>query len=161
VTISLVVAVAENGVIGRGGNLPWHLPRDLERFRRLTSGHSVIMGRKTLESIGEPLPNRRNIVLTNNRELTLDGVEIVHELKDALAATENEEVFVIGGAEVFATALDLADRIYLTLVHAEFEGDRVFGDFDVSDWVLLEEEFHGADERHQHSFTFKVYERRN
>ncbi len=161
-TISLVVAVAENGVIGRGGVLPWHLPKDLERFRMLTSGHTVIMGRKTLESIGKPLPNRRNIVLTNNRELKLDGVDIVLDMKHALAATDtdNEEVFVIGGAEVFSSTLDLADRIYLTLVHAELEGDKVFDDIDPSDWVLLQEEFHDADERHQHAFTFRVLERR-
>ncbi|OGW29628.1 MAG: dihydrofolate reductase [Nitrospirae bacterium GWC2_57_13] len=132
--ISLIAAVAENSVIGRNGALPWHIPSDLKRFNDMTRGHTVIMGRKTFESIGRPLPGRRNIVLTRRRGYQAEGCDIVHDLDSAFAACAGEaEVFIGGGGEVYAGTIHLADRIYLTCVKAAVEGDTLFpeipGDF--------------------------------
>jgi dihydrofolate reductase len=161
VTISLVVAVADNGVIGRKGKLPWHLPDDLRRFKELTTGHTVVMGRRTFESIGRALPNRRNVVLTRNRTWAADGAEVVHDLASFLGtADQNEEILVIGGAEVFNQTLPMADRVYLTSVHVEVEGETVFAGLDQSEWELLSEEQRGSDESHASPFSFRVYERR-
>lgn len=125
--ISLIAAVAENGVIGRKGALPWHIPSDLKRFNAVTRGHTVIMGRKTFESIGRPLPGRRNIVLTRQQDYQAEGCEIVHDLDSAFAACAGEaEVFIGGGGEVYAATIPLADRIYLTRVKAAVEGDTFF-----------------------------------
>ncbi len=125
--ISLIAAVASNGVIGRAGALPWHLPVDLGRFRELTTGHTVIMGRKTFQSIGRPLPERVTIVLTRRGEFEAAGVAVAGSLQEALAAAAGEsEVFVCGGGEVYRQALPLADRIYLTLLDRPFDGDTLF-----------------------------------
>jgi dihydrofolate reductase len=125
--ISLIAAMAENRVIGSGGTIPWKLPEDLRRFRSITMGHAVIMGRKTFESIGRPLPGRRNIILTRNREYRAEGCLVVHGLEAALAeCREADEVFICGGGEVFREALPLASRIYLTVVHINVEGDTFF-----------------------------------
>ena len=149
----------ESGHRTRGG-LPWRLPDDLRHFKELTVDHTVIMGRKTFEEIKRPLDNRRNVVITRNKEFRAHGVTVVPSLKEALAlgATE-DEVFVIGGGEIFAKALPLADRIYLTLVHAQVEGDTYFPPFEAGAWALSSEEFHPADERHQYAFTFRRYDR--
>ncbi len=157
-------------MIGRDGELPWHLPADLKRFKKLTLGHVVIMGRKTHESIverlGRPLPKRRSLVLSRASPRQMKGhrgpgFEVVSSLDQALELAVGEpEVFVIGGAAVFAEALPLADRIYLTLVHAEVEGDVIFPDFDARSWQLVSEERHEADQRHAHAFSFRVYDRR-
>ncbi len=158
--ISLIVARSENRVIGRDGDLPWHLPADLKRFKRLTLRHTVIMGRKTFESIGRPLPRRRSIVLSRNPDYRPEGAEVAHGLERALELAAGEtEVFVIGGARVFAEALPRADRLYLTLVHAEVEGDVFFPEVDAEDWRLVSEERHEADDRHAHAFSFLTYER--
>jgi dihydrofolate reductase len=160
VTISLVVAVAANGVIGRGDTLPWHLPDDLKRFKALTTGSTIVMGRKTFESIGNPLPNRRNVVLTRDRDFKREGVVVLHALADALGdARGGEEIFIIGGAEVFRMSLPQADRVYQTAVHAEVEGDTRLAEFDLSGWELREDEFHDADDEHEYAFSFRVYER--
>jgi dihydrofolate reductase len=158
--VSLIAAMAENRVIGREGGLPWRLPDDLRHFKQLTVDHTVIMGRKTFDEIKRPLDNRRNVVVTRNKEFRPHGVTVVPSLKEALAlgATE-DEVFVIGGGEIFKAALPLASRIYLTLVHARVEGDTFFPPFEEDAWVLSSEEFHPADERHQYSFTFRRYDR--
>lgn len=133
--IVLVAAVAENGVIGVSGALPWHLPADLARFKRLTMGRPVLMGRKTFESIGRPLPGRRNIVITRNPEWSAPGVETASTLEDALDRVAGaEEAMVIGGAEIYARAIGYADRIELTEVHAAPEGDTLFPSFDRSAW---------------------------
>src|SRR5262245_37513826 len=127
--ISLIAAMAENGVIGRGGQLPWRLEADLARFKQLTMGHTVIMGRKTWESIGRPLPGRRMIVVTRQGRYAADGIEVAGNLEAALEAARvagEEEAFIIGGAEVYRQALPLADRLYMTLVLAEIEGDTKF-----------------------------------
>jgi dihydrofolate reductase len=152
--------MAENRVIGHANGLPWHLPADIKRFQLLTTGHSIIMGRKTFDSIGKPLPHRRNIVLTRERGWKKDGVETAHDLPDALARTRGEsEVFVVGGADVFRQALPKADRIHLTVVHAKIPGDALFPEFTPAEWRLAEEEPHPADARHAYAFTFRRYER--
>jgi dihydrofolate reductase len=158
--ISLVAALARNRVIGRGGTLPWHLPDDQKFFRRLTLDHTVIMGRKTFEEIRRPLANRRNVVISRNPAFRPAGVTVVPSLKEALAlgATERE-VFVIGGGEIYREALPLADRLYLTVVHAEVEGDTTFPAFEGEEWALESEEFHPADQRHAWPFTIRVYHR--
>ena len=158
--ISLVLAIAENDVIGRDGTIPWHLPDDLERFKAITMGHTIVMGRKTFEAIGKPLPNRRNVVLTRNRDFEGMDLTVFHEFEAALSsAAGEEEVFVIGGAEVFSEALPRAGRVYMTAVHAEIEGDTKFSEFEESGWELLEDQFHDSDEKHQHPFSFRIYER--
>ena len=158
--ISLIVAVAENGVIGSKNGLPWHLPADLKKFRQLTTGHAIIMGRKTWESIGRPLPERRMIVVTRDpAKLAGAPVEAFASLEAALAAAGEGEVFVIGGGEVFREALPRAGRVYLTRVHAEIPGDVTFPDLAESEWREVSREDHGADEKNPYSYTFLVYER--
>lgn len=158
--ISLVVAMAENGVIGNGGDLPWHLPADLKRFKRLTLGHVIVMGRKTFESIGRPLPKRRSVVITRDPAWRHDGVTVVHGLDEALCqAAGEDEVFVIGGAEIFALAWPRADRLYLTRVHADVDGDVRLPEIDTGGWQLVSAERHPADERHACAFTFEQWER--
>jgi len=160
VIVSLVVAMAENHVIGRGGGLPWHLPKDLQFFKRITLDHTVIMGRKTFEEIKQPLANRRNVVISRAASFQPRGVTVVPSLEEALAlgATE-DEVFVIGGGEIFRLALPRADRLYLTLVHARVEGDTFFPSFDLATWALEEEENHPADEKHAYPFSIRTYTR--
>jgi dihydrofolate reductase len=160
VIVSLVLAMAENRVIGRGGGLPWHLPKDLQHFKRLTVDHTVIMGRKTFEEIKQPLANRRNVVISRNPGFHPRGVTLVPTLEEALAlgATE-DEVFIIGGGEIFRLALPRADRLYLTVVHANVEGDTWFPEFDLTTWALEEEEHHPADEKHAYPFSFRRYRR--
>jgi dihydrofolate reductase len=160
VIVSLVLAMSENRVIGRNGGLPWHLPKDLQHFKKLTVDHTVIMGRKTFDEIKHPLDNRRNVVITRNPDFQARGATVVPSLDEALAlgATERE-VFVIGGGEIFRLALPRADRLYLTVVHASVEGDTYFPAFDATAWVLEEEERHEADEKHAYAFTFRTYSR--
>ena len=132
---ALVAALARNRVIGVGNRLPWRLPEDLARFKRLTMGAPVIMGRKTRESIGRPLPGRRNIVVTRERAATWEGCVVAHSLDEALAlADDAAEAFVIGGAELYAQALPRADRLYLTLIDADYAGDAWFPEFDAAAW---------------------------
>lgn len=159
--LSLIVAVARNGVIGCAGKLPWHLSDDLKRFKRLTTGHTVIMGRKTFESIGKPLPNRRNVVLTRQPGFAAPGVEVCRTLPEALALLPGEdEVFVIGGAEVYRQTWPLAQRLHLTRVEAEVPGDACLPEFDLCGWELLEEESHPVDARHAYPFRYQLYRRR-
>jgi dihydrofolate reductase len=158
--ISLIVAMSENRVIGRQGRLPWRLPDDLKRFKELTTGHTVIMGRKTFESIGRPLPQRRNIVASRNPDWAAEGVEIAHSLDEALVRTAGEaEVFIIGGEQLYRAALPRADRIYLTRVLACIEGDAFFPSFQNTQWTLAQRLEHPADERHEYAMTFEAYER--
>ena len=160
-TVSLVVAHAENRTIGRGGELPWHLPADLQFFKRLTTNHTIVMGRKTYESIGRPLPNRRSIVISRDPRFCSNGVDIAHSLEDALAmAAADDDVFIIGGAEVFEQGMILADRIYLTKIHAQIEGDVQFPPIDEREWTVVSREHHAADDRHAYAFTFITYRRK-
>jgi dihydrofolate reductase len=152
--------MAENRVIGRANALPWHLPADLKRFKTLTMGHSVILGRRTFDAIGKVLPGRRWIVLTRDPAWQRPEVEVAHDLERALEALAGEpEVFVAGGAQVYAQALPLADRIYLTTVHADIDGDARFPALDASRWRLVDDERHEADERHPFAYSFQRYER--
>ena len=160
--ISLIAAMAENRVIGRDNTLPWHLPDDLKQFKRRTQGHAVVMGRSTFESVGAPLAGRRSIVVTRNRAFRAEGAEVVHDLNEALECARvsgETEVFILGGAEIYALALAQADLMYLTVIHAEIEGDTFFPECDLGEWRLVEDERHEADERHEHAFSLQVYER--
>ncbi len=139
--ISLLVAVSDNGLIGRDNQLPWHLPADLKRFKRLSLGKPVLMGRKTWESLGRPLPERRNIVITRNRDYRAPGAEVTGSLEEAIRlAGDAEEIMVIGGAEIFRLALPLADRMYYTHVHTVMDGDTFFPPVDWSEWQPVHEE---------------------
>jgi dihydrofolate reductase len=158
--ITLIVAAADNGVIGRDNALPWHLPDDLKRFKRLTWGKPVVMGRKTFESIGKPLPGRLNIVVTRDANYRRDGVTVVHGVEEAVrAAGEATELMVIGGAELFRLFLPRATRVHLTRVHADVAGDAMWPALDDT-WAIVESETHAADERHASSMTFEVWEKR-
>jgi len=152
--------MAENRVIGRNNALPWHLPADLRRFKSLTLGHAVILGRKTFETIGKPLPGRRWTVLTRDRRWRHPGVDVAHGLDQALGRLAGDaEVFVAGGAEVYAQALARADQVYLTVIHADIEGDVRFPELDPAEWTLVDEERHQADQRHQYAYSFRRYRR--
>ncbi|HEX7115327.1 MAG TPA: type 3 dihydrofolate reductase [Steroidobacter sp.] len=158
--LSLLVAAAENDVIGRQNDLPWRLPDDLKRFKALSLGKPVIMGRRTYESIGRPLPGRTNIVVSRRPDLAIEGCIVVDSLEAAIAvAGEAPEILVIGGAEVFREALPRASRIYLTRVHAHVEGDVHFPALEPDEWREVEVQHHPADERHAHAFSFILLER--
>jgi dihydrofolate reductase len=153
--------MAENGVIGRENTIPWHLPADLNRFRQRTTGHHIIMGRTTFESIGRPLPGRTSIVITHTLDFDPEGAHAAPNLDNALRLAEaDDEVFVIGGAQIYRLALPRADRLYLTIVHAAVPGDTYFPPFDPDDWRLVEDERHAADDRHAYPYSFRTYERR-
>lgn len=159
--ITLIAAVSENGVIGRGNALPWHLPADLQRFKRLTTGHGVVMGRKTWESIRRPLPHRRNIVISGSPGFQPAGAMVVPSFGAAIdAARDLTELFAIGGSRVFEAALPLTDRLELTRVHAQVPGDAYFPKVDLSEWKLVAEDRHPADEQHAYPFSFLTYDRR-
>ena len=158
--ISVIAAMSQNRVIGRDGSLPWHLPTDLARFKSITTGHTVIMGRKTFESVGKPLPNRRTIIITRNNDYQCADVFIAHSLDEALDhAAHEDEIFILGGETVYRIALPRADRLYLTIIHATIEGDTYFPNLDFDDWKLVEDERHESDERHAYAFSFRRYER--
>ncbi|MBI3899370.1 MAG: type 3 dihydrofolate reductase [Gammaproteobacteria bacterium] len=155
-----MAAIAENRVIGVRNTLPWHLPADLKYFRRLTVGHPIILGRRNYESIGRPLPERTNIVITRRTDYSAPGCRVVHTLEAALAAANGtSEIFIVGGAEVYAQTLAQADRLYLTFVHAVVPGDTFFPEFDLREWRELAREYHAADEKHAHAFSFVTLER--
>lgn len=161
--VSLIAAMSENRVIGRGGDVPWRQREDVRRFKRMTLGHTVIMGRKTFESIGErALPKRRNIVVTRRAGYEREGVEIASGVEEALAMARGEDlVYVVGGGEVYAAAMPKADRLDLTLIHTDTEGgEAFFPAFDVADWALTHDERHDADEHNEFPYSFRVYERR-
>jgi dihydrofolate reductase len=161
--ISLLVAADEGNVIGKDNKLPWHLPADLKYFKNLTWGMPIVMGRKTFESIGKPLPGRTTIVITRNQAWAFENVSIVHSLDEAIAvagALNVKELFVIGGAEIFTTALPQAARIYRTRIHHRFEGDVVFPDFAATEWGLVKSHRHEPDEKNKYGHTFEVWERK-
>jgi dihydrofolate reductase len=158
--LSLIVAMAENRVIGACGALPWHLSSDLKRFRALTMGHHIIMGRKTYDSIGRPLPGRKMIVVTRQRDFSAPEVTTAHSVEAAIDLARNdEEAFVIGGAALYGAALDRVDRIYLTQVHAAIDGDTFFPDIDLSRWRLVEKSERAATEKDDYAYSFLVYDR--
>jgi dihydrofolate reductase len=158
--LSIIVAMSENRVIGRDGALPWHLPADLKRFKQLTMGHAIVMGRKTYESIARPLPGRRSIVLSRNVDYRPVGVDVVANLQEALKQTDDQqEVFVIGGSSLYQMALPVADRIYLTEVATKLEGDVLFPEFDRNEWQLVDSLPAEIDEKSSLSFCFKIFDR--
>jgi dihydrofolate reductase len=143
--LSLIVAFAKNRVIGLNNTLPWHLPEDLKRFRALTMGHHIIMGRKTFESLGRLLPGRTTIIVTRNKDYKVEGALIAHSLQSALVlAAGDAEPFVIGGAELYKQGLELATQLYITEVQGEYEGDAFFPEIDLSHWTLSEKKDHIA-----------------
>jgi len=159
-TISIVVAIATNNAIGKDNQLLWHLPADLKHFKEITSGHPIIMGRKTYDSIGRPLPNRRNIVITRQKDLHIPNVEVVNDLAAAIALCKDEkEVFVIGGAEIYRHALPYTQKIYLTTVHQNYEADTFFPELPDSEWKTTAQENHAADEKNSVAYTFSTLER--
>ena len=159
--VSIIVAVADNDVIGRDGGLPWHLPADLKRFKRLTSGHQMVMGRRTWDSIGRrPLPGRPTIVVSRDPSFVAEGAQVARSVEEALElAAGADEVFIAGGEAIYRAALPVADRIYLTRVHACFDGDTHFPAFDANDWQVVVEERHEPDEKNPYAHTFLVHER--
>lgn len=158
--ISIIVAASENNVIGAAGDLPWRLSDDLKHFKATTLGKPIVMGRKTWDSIGRPLPGRQNIVVTRQVGLVAEGCDVVASLEDAVvAAGDAEEIMIIGGSQIYSHALPLAARLYLTRVHAEIDGDAFFPEIDETEWRLIDDAHHEADERNQFDYSFRVYER--
>ena len=157
--LSIIVAVARNGVIGDKNALLWHISEDMRFFRRTTSGHPVIMGRKTYESLGRPLPNRQNVVISRTTQ-EIEGCTVVGSLEQAIALfPAEEEVFIIGGAQIYALALEVADRFYLTRVEHDYQGDTSFPAWDESQWRLLSREEFESGEKYPYPFAFELYER--
>jgi len=158
--ISIIVASSANNVIGAQGDLPWRLSDDLKRFKAVTMGKPIVMGRKTWESIGRALPGRQNIVITRRHDFAADGCDVVHSLDEAMsAAGDVGEIMVIGGSQVYEIFLPAAQRLYLTRVHADVEGDTFFPAVNEDEWQLKSEEKHSADERNEFDCSFRVYER--
>ena len=160
--LSLLVAADENNVIGKNNTLPWHLPNDLKYFKNQTWGMPILMGRKTFESIGKPLPGRKSIVITRSEDWNYKGVDVVHSTEEAIKKAESygaKEIFVIGGAEIFKTSFNEANRIYLTRIHHSFDGDVFFPEIPEGQWSLTKERHCKADEKNAYSHSFQVWER--
>lgn len=159
--ISIIVAIAQNGTIGDKNSLLWHIKEDMRFFRTTTSGHPVIMGRKTFESLGsKPLPKRKNIVITRS-DVEFEGTFVAHSLEEAIALAEgDEEIFIMGGAQIYKQALDVADRMYITRVERDYEGDTAFPEIDYSKWTLVKEERFERGEDYESPFAFLVYDRK-
>ena len=158
--LSLIVAMGKNRVIGVDGAIPWRLPNELQLFKRVTMGHHIIMGRKTWESIGRLLPGRTTVIVTRQKNYTAPGALVVNSLAAAITQCANDdEIFVIGGGELYREALPGADRLYLTIVDAAPEGDTRMPEFNAADWREISSENHPADERHAHAYRFAVYDR--
>lgn len=162
--LSLLVAASENNVIGKNNRLPWHLPNDMRFFKNTTWGLPVIMGRKTYDSLkAEPLPGRVNIVITRQKDWQPKGIIVAHSLQQAISAaqqTDSNEIFILGGGEIFKEAITTADRIYITRVHAVVEGDVFFPEIDADKWKLVSKRDCFADEKHAYDYTFETWERK-
>ncbi len=159
-TISLIVAASENGIIGRDGDMPWHLSADLKRFKRLTMNHHMIMGRKTYQAIGRLLPGRTTIIVTRQQDLQVDGALIANSLTQAFEIAKNDDqIFVVGGGEIYRQALPYADKIFLTRVHTTLDGDTSFPKIDWQAWQLVHSETHASDDRNDFPVTFEDYQR--
>jgi dihydrofolate reductase len=158
----MIAAAGENNELGKENGLLWHLPDDFKRFKKMTTGHYIIMGRKTFESFPKPLPNRTHIVITRNKNYQKEGAVVVHSLKEALQLVkEDAQPFIIGGGEIYKTALPEAEKIELTRVHGTFEdADTFFPEFSKEEWQLVSETKHGKDERHSYSFTYETWVRK-
>lgn len=158
--ICIIAAIAENGIIGRKGDLPWYMPEDLKRFRALTTGHHILMGRKTWQSIGKPLPDRQSVVITRNSGYEAQGAQVASSLDEAVQLVKNDDqAFIIGGEQIYNLALPIADRFYLTRVHAQVAGDVYFPYVDWSQWRKIETQRFEADAQHRMAFSFEVFDR--
>lgn len=158
-TVSIVVAIAENNAIGKDNKLLWHLPKDLKHFKEITTGGTVIMGRKTYDSVGRPLPNRRNIIITR-QQIEIPGCEVVNSVDAALDLCRNEaEVFIVGGAEIYKLSMPLTDKIFLTIVHENFDADTYFPEIKPTTWKETYREDHEPDEKNPLPFSFITLER--
>lgn len=161
--LSAITAIAQNNVIGNENALPWYLPADMRFFKNTTMGHAVIMGRKTYESFKKALPGRTNIVITRQKNLSLPDAIVVHDLEEAIQKAkeiENEEAFILGGAQIYAQSLPLLDKIYLTRIYEDFEGDTSFPEFDLKKWEMTGIEPHEPDEKNKYFYAFQVWERK-
>lgn len=161
--ISAIVGIGKNNVIGKNNDMPWHLSADLKYFKRTTSGHHIIMGRKNYEAIGRPLPNRTNLIVTRNTDYTADGCLVVNSLPEALAIAKNNEdteAFIIGGGQIYGLSLPMLDKLYITEIDVEVpDGDVFFPEIDFKEWKLISSEAHNKNEKNNYDYTFKVYER--
>ena len=160
--ISLIVAMTENRVIGRDGDMPWRLSNDLKRFKRITMGHHILMGRKTYDSIGRPLPGRTTVVISRTATYDDPNIRVARSLEEAIKISgDDEEIFITGGAQIYQLALSQVDRIYLTRIRCELEGDTFFPEVDFEKWELVEQENHLADEKNNFDYSFLTYQRSN
>jgi dihydrofolate reductase len=154
----LIAATSQNNALGKDNKIIWHLPDDFKRFKELTSGHHIIMGRKTFESFPKPLPNRTHIVITRQKEYAPEGCIVVNSIEEAFEiCPKNEDVFLIGGAEIYKLGLPFTDKIELTYINETFEADAFFPEIDFSEWKLTNEEFHAKDEKHAYDFSFQTF----
>jgi dihydrofolate reductase len=156
--ITLIAAAAENNALGKDNQLIWHLPDDFKRFKQITSGHYIIMGRKTFESFPKPLPNRTHVIITRQKDYKVEGCIVVNSIEKAIeSCPKNETIFIIGGAEIYNQSIDFADKIELTRVHGNFEADAYFPEINPYKWKLIFEEQHARDERHNFDYTFQTF----
>lgn len=159
--IILIAAVAENNALGKNNDLLWHLPKDFKRFKEITSGHHIIMGRKTFESFPKPLPNRTHVIITRQKDYVHEGCIVVQDLESAIAVCpKNEDAFVIGGGEIYSQSIHLADQLDITRVHHSFEADVYFPEIDSKIWELTSEIFNHKDEKHLYDYTFQTFVRK-
>lgn len=160
--ITLIAAAGENNELGKDNDLVWHLPDDFRRFKLLTTGHHIIMGRKTYESFPNPLPNRTHVVISRNKDYSDAGIIVVSSLEEALhVAKDDNQPFIIGGGEIYRLALKIAHKIELTRVHGTFEADTYFPQISTDEWILLSEEFYNIDEKHAYAYTYQTFVRRH
>ena len=159
--IVIIAAIAENNALGLNNQLIWHLPNDFKRFKSLTTGHFIVMGRKTFESFPKPLPNRTHVIITRQKNYNPEGCIVVNSLKEAIDSCPKDEiVYIIGGGEIYTQSIVIADKIEITRVHHAFQADTYFPEIDLKKWRLTFEEFHSKDEKHQYDFSFQTYSRK-
>lgn len=159
--ITIIAATGKNNELGKDNDLVWHLPDDFKRFKKLTTGHHIIMGRKTFESFPNPLPNRQHIVLTRDKSYYRDGILVVHSMEEALHISRHDpRPFIIGGGEIYSMGLEFASIIELTRIHASFEADTFFPDLSKKYWELISEEYHHTDEYHKYAFTYQTWHKK-
>ncbi|MEQ3501044.1 dihydrofolate reductase [Tenacibaculum sp. SSH1-16] len=160
--ITLIAAIAKNNALGKDNDLIWHLPADLKRFKKVTTGHPILMGRNTFESIGKPLPNRTSIIITRNNNYFVDGCLMANSIEHAIELTEGKDAFIIGGAQIYKDALEqnLVDRLDITLIHHEFEADAFFPEINMEIWKEVAREDFKADEKNKYDYSFVSYEKR-
>lgn len=154
--ISLIVAMSKNRAIGFENKMPWHLPADLAYFKKVTTGHAIVMGRKTFQSIGRPLPNRTNLILTRDHSFRAEGCQLIHDIEEVLEKAKKEDLFVIGGAEIYQQFLPYAEKIYSTQILEDFHGDTFFPQL-TEEWQLVSTEKHGQDEKNRYKYEFQIY----